>query len=172
MPVEGQSQLTDLPRVSILGGLLKRIGNYDPTSFKEKFEARLILQKTIYLMQAFGLNVGYSYSWYLGGPYSVGLSHDAYKVADRFDEAPHIKFVENDAEKRFGKFLLFLSDKKNDDKWLEIASSTHFLHVALSMNGKDEIYEEVKRKMRALPRKEFEESWNYLVKWGLLRQGA
>jgi len=161
--------LTDLPRVSVLGGLLKRIGNYDPTSFREKFEARLILQKTIYLMQAFGLNIGYSYSWYLRGPYSVDLTRDAYELTNKFDRAPLARFVADEDEKKFHGFLVSLGDKRNDDRWLEITASIHFLGVALPTRTKEGIHSEVARKIHGLSRKEFDKSWEWLAEHGLLR---
>ena len=39
----------------------------------DNFNNRLIYQKVIYLMQNFGLSLGYGYSWYVKGPYSPDL---------------------------------------------------------------------------------------------------
>jgi len=46
----------------------------------EDFAGRLALQKTIYLVQAAGVDLGYSYGWYLRGPYSAGLTRDAFAI--------------------------------------------------------------------------------------------
>ncbi len=46
----------------------------------DTFNDRLILQKAIYLAQAGGIQLGYSYRWYLRGPYSTGLTRDAFSV--------------------------------------------------------------------------------------------
>ncbi|MBB3930174.1 hypothetical protein GGR25_001213 [Kaistia hirudinis] len=43
---------------------------------------RLRLQKAIYLIQASGVNLGYSYSWYVRGPYSTNLTKDYYRLSD------------------------------------------------------------------------------------------
>lgn len=54
-----------------------------------KFDDRLILQKVVYLLQESGLEMGYRYHWYLRGPYSTGLTDDAYflvKMPKRNDE--------------------------------------------------------------------------------------
>lgn len=54
------------------------------------FNSRLILQKTIYLVQAAGVKLGYHYSWYLRGPYSRGLTSDLFEMKDEireFDES-------------------------------------------------------------------------------------
>jgi len=44
------------------------------------FDQRLILQKTIYLVQAANVDLGYSFHWYLRGPYSPALTRDAFGV--------------------------------------------------------------------------------------------
>ena len=44
----------------------------------QSFEERLVLQKSIYLAQQLGVQLGYHYSWYLRGPYSKDLTADAY----------------------------------------------------------------------------------------------
>lgn len=46
----------------------------------DDFNDRLALQKTIYLIQAGGVHLGYDYGWYLRGPYSRGLTRDAFAV--------------------------------------------------------------------------------------------
>jgi uncharacterized protein YwgA len=43
-------------------------------------EERVELQKTIYLLQAYGVQLGYGFSWYKYGPYSQDLVGDAYTV--------------------------------------------------------------------------------------------
>jgi uncharacterized protein YwgA len=44
------------------------------------FGARLTLQKAIYLAQEAGVQLGYSFRWYLRGPYSPDLTRDAFAV--------------------------------------------------------------------------------------------
>jgi hypothetical protein len=44
------------------------------------FDRRLILQKTVYLAQAAKVDLGYTYRWYLRGPYSPGLARDAFAL--------------------------------------------------------------------------------------------
>jgi uncharacterized protein YwgA len=44
------------------------------------FDDRLTLQKAIYLAQAAGVQLGYHYNWYLRGPYSPGLTRDAFAI--------------------------------------------------------------------------------------------
>lgn len=45
-------------------------------------EDRVRIQKAIYLAQLFGVNLGYSYSWYVKGPYSTSLTRDYYSLQE------------------------------------------------------------------------------------------
>lgn len=49
---------------------------------KSTFDERLICQKKIYLLQALGTNLGYSYNWYVRGPYSPELTNYIYNNLD------------------------------------------------------------------------------------------
>jgi hypothetical protein len=44
------------------------------------FDRRLVLQKTICLVQAAKVDLGYTFRWYLRGPYSPGLTSDAFAL--------------------------------------------------------------------------------------------
>ena len=44
------------------------------------FNRRLVLQKTVYLVQAAKVDLGYTFRWYLRGPYSPGLTRDAFSL--------------------------------------------------------------------------------------------
>ena len=45
------------------------------------FHDRLIVQKTIYLAQAAGINLGYFFHWYLRGPYCSDLTGDVFAMS-------------------------------------------------------------------------------------------
>jgi hypothetical protein len=44
------------------------------------FDRRLILQKAVYLVQAAKVDLGYTFHWYLRGPYSPALTRDAFAL--------------------------------------------------------------------------------------------
>ena len=99
----------------------------------DSFEDRLILQKTIYILQTAGVKLGYSFSWYLKGPYSRGLTSDAFTIREELES--------NDSEGwtldrqslqiiRSVKSLLTRKPKLFKDskaKWLELLASVRFL---------------------------------------------
>ena len=157
-----------MPSAQQLNGLLNRIGNFDPTEFQRNFDKRLVLQKTVYLLQAFGLNIGYRYTWYLRGPYSPDLTKVAYSVATNYDPNAFAGFHETENEERFCKFLIFLGEKKNDEDWMEIAASIHFLARLYGEQNKSLVFEKVRGKVGNLSRETFNDIWNRLCQNGLL----
>lgn len=94
-------------------------------------EARLRLQKTIYLLQAHGMRLGYGFSWYRYGPYSQELVYDAYRAlhADKAEYAQRarpIRFNER-TEERFEQFRSILGTALTDPKELELLASLDFV---------------------------------------------
>lgn len=49
------------------------------------FDERLILQKSVYLLQSAGVQFGYRFRWYLKGPYSPDMTADAFGIANAGD---------------------------------------------------------------------------------------
>jgi uncharacterized protein YwgA len=46
------------------------------------FESRKRFQKTVYLGQLGGVDLGYRYGWYVKGPYSTALTRDYYALSE------------------------------------------------------------------------------------------
>lgn len=94
-------------------------------------ENRLVLQKTIYLLQAYGLRLGYGFSWYRYGPYSQDLVYDAYDaLANEHDE--HCSRAEswnfsNATKEKFTEFQEQFGVALRDPHKLELTASVHFL---------------------------------------------
>ena len=152
-------------KLLFLSGLLKRVGNLNLNTF----EGRVIFQKTIYFMQVFGINFGYSFNWYIYGPYSPELTKDGYRLKEEkiLEKVPKLKFVNPELEDKFNKFLDFISKKKSA-KWLELLASIHFLVQLLTKKGKNEIMKIILKKQTHFTKEDFEEAWGYLKKEGLI----
>lgn len=148
-----------------LGCLLKRIDNYDNMN---TFAGRLRLQKTIYLMQAFDLYIGYNFSWYIRGPYSADLTKDGFELRTIYDAIPNGKFHDDKDERRFTQFLKFLGDKKNDADWLEIVASIHFLKKVYPNLTKEQIITRVKNKQPYFTQSMCQNAWHHLKQWVML----
>jgi len=77
------------------------------------FEGRLKLQKTVYLLQSFGVYLGYGFTWYMRGPYLTRLTKDGFALQTIYKQVPEGTFAEKNVQKRFAEFLAFMEDKKN-----------------------------------------------------------
>ena len=94
----------------------------------DQFDGRLILQKTIYILKSFGIDLGYEFNWYRHGVYSPDLTSDGFDLVDVYDDIQEIdmRYASNKTQSHFQNFLNFMSDKKSDADTLELASSICF----------------------------------------------
>lgn len=108
---------------------LRELGqNIDLTGF----DRRLILQKSVYLLQAAGVNFGYSFSWYLRGPYCSSLTSDLFAIFAELDENLDDWRLDEGISKSIGSAKTFLSQSPVEPdlaRWLELLASIHFLVV-------------------------------------------
>ena len=100
---------------------------------RETTEQRLKLQKTIYLLQIYGLKLGYGFSWYKYGPYSQDLVQDAYRVLHA-EKGPYktktqsLRF--NKASKqKFDRFRHICGDALKNPGELELVASVDFVRT-------------------------------------------
>jgi hypothetical protein len=98
----------------------------------DTFADRLILQKAIYLAQVAGVQLGYHFHWYLRGPYSPGLTRDAFAVV----AAVHQGLNESEgwnldpaSTERLQRLRPLLLGAPRDERAtrLELLASVHFL---------------------------------------------
>lgn len=157
-----------ISKVEVIGGLLSRIDNFSSERYTADFDERLIFQKTIYLLQAFGLYIGIPFSWYLHGPYSTVLAKYGYDLTKRYEKICPIRFAHAASERRFKLFTEFLGPRSRDAKWLEVLASIHFLRNTYPKFSKRLIISLVLRKQRYLTIEECRDAWNYLVSHNLI----
>ena len=89
----------------------------------DKFDDRLANQKIIYLLQGYGLELGYTYSWYLYGPYCKEVTKDAYGQTVE----PKASGLSDDEKEKIAKFGGIFKTNLDDPKWLEVAASLVYL---------------------------------------------
>lgn len=155
---------TEEQRTLVLGALLKRIGNFNLCTFK----GRLVLQKTIYLLQSYGLNLGYTFTWYIHGPYSPQLTKDAFRLQEIYSEIPAAEFTDSNIENRLKKFITFLSDRKTDGDWLEQLACTHFLKALNPEESEEKIITKVLNHEYHFTKEQCKRAWSYLAENKLL----
>jgi len=103
-----------------LAALFRGIEN--PISM-DTFDDKLRVQKITYLAQMYGIDLGYSFEWYLRGPYCKQVSEDAHRVLER--NVPS-NAAGSDAAK-IAEFGNVLKPYITDPEWLEIAGSLIYL---------------------------------------------
>lgn len=117
----------------LLLGLLLREFNSEDTEFNiETLEKRVELQKSIYLIQRLGFNLGYRFSWYKRGPYSQKLADDSYKINEVSNrEEIFDSYSLNINTSKIENLRTSLIQSKPDDldmqHWLEIIASVDYL---------------------------------------------
>ncbi len=92
----------------------------------EQFDDKLEVQKITFLAQEFGIDLGYSFEWYIRGPYCKQVSKDAHTILDS-----NLSTISpNDVglnEEQIHSFRELLRPNLNDTDWLEIAASLLYL---------------------------------------------
>lgn len=121
----------DLKRVL---GYLKELG-FTPNV--DKFQDRLVIQKTVYLLEMMGIKVGYPFSLYVRGPYSPSLTDDLYSQKEAVNNL-ETDYSPNEEEK---KQLRTFSEISNnlEPTVLEIMSTYAFLIKEPETNEKQAI---------------------------------
>lgn len=92
------------------------------------------VQKTVYLEQLRGVDLGYRFSWYLMGPYSPSLTRDYYALAQELETGdvshttralkPHLRDRLRDLRSLLSQPDDFPLEQED---WLELLASYHYL---------------------------------------------
>ncbi len=153
-----------MQRQKQLATVLKKIGSFDLLSFK----GRLLFQKRIYLLKALGLPLGYSFSWYIHGPYSPRLTRDGFELVAIMEKQRDEPLSQRE-EQIIANFVSWVGTRYEDEKWLELVSSIHFLKNRVPGMSKDSIKEKLFAKMPSITEKVFNEAWKNLKDARLLK---
>ena len=135
------------------------------------FEHRLRIQKFVYLLQAFGVYLGYDYSWYLHGPYCTRLATVGYALGSIYDMVPYDKdmvFASPAVQERFERFRRFIKGRENDSDFLEIAASLHMLRRTSDAPRAD-IVERVAAKRERFGRDRCDRVWEEMADCRLMK---
>ena len=132
------------------------------------FDHRLRMQKFVYLMQSFDVYLGYDYSWYLRGPYCSTLAASGFSLAGFYADIPSgagMHFSSALVQDRFDRFKRFVRGHENDNAFLEIAASLHFLEGEGDL-GREEVLDKVVKKRPEFTKEQCVKVRSYLEKWG------
>lgn len=149
-----------------LGYILKHIPGYKFSM--DEFDDRLRLQKTVYFLQAFGINRGYQFGWYLRGPYCSLVAIDGFDLRGVYSEIPDGKtvFTTQKANESFRRFCTFVRGKST--AYLEIASTIHHLRQSGTGGSEDRIKKTVEQKRPEFTLGQVERAWSDMSGAGLI----
>lgn len=151
-----------------LAAILKDVGNFS----MDDFSGRLTLQKTVRILQAFGVDLGYRFAWYIHGPYCKALFKDGHEARRVIDRLPVVEvcFEGEETQKRYEQYKEFMRDKKHDPALLEICAS--ICHLAEAGIGKDYILKVAEDKKPEFSRDQCVSMWNELERYGVVGDGT
>lgn len=125
-------------RLVVLQLVLKELGTgSDIRQLKNRKE----IQKSIYLGQISGVDLGYRFGWYLLGPYSTSLTRDYYQLSEDMSsksETPSSRVLKDAVKTRLAKVKPLFEVPKDvnleRDEWLELLASYHYLRKVQKLN--------------------------------------
>ena len=140
----------------------------------DSFDSRLISQKKIYLLQSLGTDLGYSYNWYVRGPYSPALANYLFSNLDVLEKIDYSQYkLSKNAEDNIEKINKLGEDLKDTSlslaKWYELLASLLYIKknkLSWKLDGTekslfDTLYKEKPQYTEAQCRCAFETLRNY-----------
>ncbi|MCK4828602.1 hypothetical protein KA005_73405 [bacterium] len=138
------------------------------------FKDRLIMQKTVYLAQAAGINLGYFYHWYLHGPYSPSLTRDEYAIdadiTSGLDDSEGWKLDEKSSKRLEEIKGIFRTEREKLAEKLELLASVHFLIDRKQVSRVDisRIVETLRQFKKDFSEQDVKKALEELIGYGLL----
>ncbi len=156
-----------------LGTIMKKMSMYDLPLYDfsmKDFVGRLKVQKIVYIIQTFGVYLGYDFSYYLHGPYCSKLAQTGSEVSQIYDEvqvSDGILFQDEDMEEKYAQSIKLLKKLDSTNK-LEIATSLHLLNHCQKMEKNKAIDTVVHKVGKNFTQKQCENMWELLESFGLV----
>lgn len=98
----------------------------------DTFDNRLLCQKKIYLLQELGVDMGYTYNWYVHGPYSPDLTAYLFRNLDVLKELDFSKYAFSvSVQEKIDIVNSFINEKPYSlsvPSWYELLASVLYIH--------------------------------------------
>lgn len=138
------------------------------------FASRLILQKAVYLLEEAGIRLGYSFNWYLRGPYSPSLTRDLFDLASNGEDVAGW-VLDNDSKAVASRVQTLLSPSADEElvskaRRLELLASLHYLvrHHRVTVDDYDQATAQLAQNGKIFSREEVVDAVRGLRQVGLL----
>ena len=102
-------------------------GGIDVSSFSQ----RLLLQKRLFFAVMLGIDLGYSHSWYIRGPYSPALTRDAFAIDDARKGGTTAVHVSDGLTDKVRSIQKIFDKDWNDPQKMELFASLYYLAKTL-----------------------------------------
>lgn len=112
--------------MEVLKKLAQLFEKLDVNPSLETFANRKLLQKLTYLIEVFGIDFGFRFSWYLHGPYDRGLTAVLYGDFGESQREVQDDFPKED--EKLEKLKKFLGSDIHSSRTLELIVSLHYLN--------------------------------------------
>ena len=108
------------------------LGALGQTAQISTLQDRKRIQKSIYLAQSVGVDLGYYFNWYLMGPYCSSLAKDYYELNQSTAGDENVGRLRDDVLEKLRKVSEAATSRNkpvglNDVDWLEALASIHYL---------------------------------------------
>lgn len=116
-----------MTNIDIANGLVFKSLNVE----KDTFDQRLLSQKKVFLLQELGVDIGYSYNWYIHGPYSPNLATYIYNTLDLLNSQDFSNYSVSETVQEKINLVNAFADSKPDSlsepSWYELLASVLFI---------------------------------------------
>jgi hypothetical protein len=123
------------------------------------------------LLQAFGITLGYNFSWYIRGPYSTPVMDDLYTLYREYtlnDQAlPDDIIFKGNSKTIFKNFLYLMKEVDMDPYTLEMLASIHFIEKTYGYKNIEDIRKALKNS-KTVDDDLFNLSYDILKRYGLI----
>lgn len=140
------------PELRNLAALLSAFGGFEIRTVAD----RKRVQKLVYLAQQLNIPMGYSFGWYIHGPYSSSLARDYFRLESRRASGEELLQYKldgryNGSSKTLHEILSVKPDPLSDPDWAELLASIVFLKKESGLST-DEVRSTINNKKRHVSR--------------------
>jgi len=156
-------------------GLLLSLNQLDIELKTATFDDRLILQKSVCILQHAGIDLGYHFNWYLRGPYCPSLTNDVFEITPNLvDHQNQLGSwtLDEKSISRIGEIAPLFSQPEPEAKaeFLEVCASILFVLKANKgkIAGAEQLNELLTSKGKDFSVEQVDDALNQLRKKGLV----
>ena len=155
-----------MKKIDIANGIIFQKMNIQLKTFDE----RLISQKKIYILQSLGIDLGYSYNWYVYGPYAPTLANYMYNNLDLLNSSDFSEYTLAETVEKNIDMVESLGKGKPADlslaSWYELIASLLYIHnnrESWRINSDEEsLFNQLIESKPKYSKEQCEKAWKYL----------